>query len=115
MPAHNHSAWTDSAGNHNHSIQCNGWSVGELPSHNHSGSTNWAGEHTHNYNIPLSGSLMELCGGSDSNRTHERFSTVATSNSGNHSHTVIINNTGSNQPHNNLQPYVTCYIWKRVF
>ena len=22
--------------------------------------------------------------------------------------------TGSTQPHNNLQPYVTCYMWKRV-
>lgn len=22
--------------------------------------------------------------------------------------------TGGNQPHNNLQPYITCYMWKRV-
>lgn len=24
------------------------------------------------------------------------------------------NNAGNNQPHNNLQPYITCYIYKRV-
>lgn len=22
--------------------------------------------------------------------------------------------TGGNQPHNNLQPYITCYMWKRI-
>lgn len=25
-----------------------------------------------------------------------------------------IQNTGNSQPHNNLQPYITCYMWKRV-
>lgn len=28
--------------------------------------------------------------------------------------TDAIKNTGGNQPHNNLQPYITCYMWKRV-
>lgn len=28
--------------------------------------------------------------------------------------TDVIKNTGGNQPHNNLQPYITCYMWKRV-
>ena len=23
-------------------------------------------------------------------------------------------NTGRNEPHNNLQPYITCYMWKRT-
>lgn len=38
-----------------------------------------------------------------------------------HSHTVDLptfagnsGDTGGNQPHNNLQPYITCYMWKRV-
>ena len=85
-----------------------------MPSHTHSGSTNWAGGHTHNYHKPLSGNLLEFAGGRDDNRTHERFSTVATSDSGNHSHTLTINNTGNNQSHNNIQPYIAIFIWKRT-
>lgn len=26
----------------------------------------------------------------------------------------LINETGSSVPHNNLQPYITCYMWKRI-
>lgn len=26
----------------------------------------------------------------------------------------LISNIGGNQPHNNLQPYITCYMWKRT-
>lgn len=29
-------------------------------------------------------------------------------------HTHTIGNTGGENAHNNLQPYITCYIWKRV-
>ena len=31
-----------------------------------------------------------------------------------HGHTISINNTGSNQTHNNMQPYLAIYIWKRT-
>ena len=88
--------------------------VGEIPSHTHNATSNSSGGHTHNYHKPLSGSLMELCGGSDSNRTHERFSTVATSNSGTHTHTVSISNTGDSNAHNNMPPYYSCYMWRRT-
>lgn len=27
---------------------------------------------------------------------------------------AMIGGTGGNQPHNNLQPYFTCYIWEKV-
>lgn len=95
--------------------------VGELPTHNHNASTN---------NVNQNGNIGWLQAGKDYS-----FSGVfATSskkqgaNVGNgestgvwncifdstHSHNVTINNTGSNQSHNNLQPYISIYIWKRT-
>ena len=88
--------------------------VGEMPSHTHGASANTTGEHKHgapatgNYNG--GGTGFDDGGGNNPNYTR-----CYTSINGNHSHTITINNTGNNQPHNNLQPYVTCYIWKRVF
>ena len=85
--------------------------VGELPAHNHSGSTNTTGEHTHTFTVTTDES------GNDSNKPtvgYNNAGTYTTSSGGNHSHTVTINNTGSNQAHNNIQPYLAVYMWKRV-
>lgn len=43
----------------------------------------------------------------------------STTNSGQYSYPndvgdITIENTGGSQPHNNLQPYITCYMWKRT-
>ena len=37
-----------------------------------------------------------------------------TSSSGSHSHSVSLNNTGGGVAHNNMQPYLSVYMWKRV-
>lgn len=39
--------------------------------------------------------------------------TAWTDFAGNHSHNVGMNNTGSSQAHNNIQPYIAVYIWQR--
>lgn len=31
-----------------------------------------------------------------------------------HSHVVTVDNTGNSQSHNNMQPYLAVYMWKRV-
>lgn len=33
---------------------------------------------------------------------------------GNAGHTIISPSAGESQAHNNMQPYITCYMWKRV-
>lgn len=87
--------------------------VGEMPSHNHTGSTNTTGNHSHN--TPTTGTYEGNGKGYDpGGGNNPNYTQCFTSEAGSHSHTITIQNTGSSQSHNNMQPYIVCYIWKRV-
>ena len=86
--------------------------VAEMPSHNHVASTNNTGAHTHT--IYRSGDGGGPWTGIAGSKNNEYAGNYTTSSSGAHSHTVTINNTGSSQPHNNLPPYLSVYIWLRT-
>ena len=99
MPSHNHTGTTDSAGLHNHGITDPG--------------------HTHSYfNQPNSVSIINgLDAGADNanvgQTTGSSTTGITINNAGTHVHTFTTNNTGGDQPHNNLQPYLVMnYIIK---
>lgn len=72
--------------------------IAEMPSHAHS-----IGAYT-------------LYHGSDGNTyfwSQQAVVTEITPEYGNYYGTMS-NSTGGSQPHNNLQPYITCYMWKRI-
>lgn len=96
----------DTGGEATHTLTTN-----EMPSHNHSTSTNSAGEHTH-------GITCYRRNGADNGvswfESKEDATTFYTQSSGSHTHTVTVNSTGGGAGHNNMQPYIAVYMWKRT-
>ena len=90
--------------------------VGELPSHGHSASSDTQGNHSHSFygiNTPTQadnpGVGAALHASATGRTQNNRISTA-----GAHGHTIYIGNTGSNQAHNNMQPYIAVFMWKRT-
>ena len=84
---------TGGDGSHSHTIKASSANTGS-----NNGNTSNNGAHTH--------SVSGTTGANSSNTT----------SNGGHTHTTsgTNSNTGGGGSHNNLQPYITCYFWKRV-
>ena len=94
-------------GEHEHQL-----SVGELPAHNHNVTVSTSGDHAHTFTFVKEYDAGGTEPGSASWRSNQ--GTKTTEQAGTHTHTVTIRNTGSNYPHNNLQPYISVYCWRRT-
>lgn len=83
----------------------------EMPAHNHSGTTTDDGLHHHSYFSPKTATVKD---GTTSTLGTLGSVVADTGDTGVHHHSLLMNNTGGDGAHNNLQPYITCYMWKRL-
>lgn len=92
----------------------------EMPAHSHSGSTSMNGDHKHgtwgeNGGNPPFGFYdgnNNHCGSKGSLDWDNAI--YNTSTNGNHNHTFTTDNSGGGTAHNNMSPYLACYIWQRT-
>ena len=91
--------------------------VSESAPHNHTGNATTSGS-THTHAL-----TMRASHGKSGNGGVPRFGdgdiwsdykTQNLSAAGEHSHAITINNSGGGQAHNNMQPYLSVYMWKRI-
>lgn len=89
--------------------------VSNLPSHTHACSISSGSSHTHSrYIAQIASAAYEHGKMPRSDDFGIDNSTITTSSSGNHSHTVEVGSAGSGQAFSVLNPYIVRYVWERI-
>lgn len=87
--------------------------VANIPAHGHTASMSDSGEHTHMVTTYAGDTYSVNKSRVSCTGTEESRGSTTTTSGGRHTHSITINNTGGNQPHNNMPPYyVLSYIMK---
>ena len=110
MPSHNHSGATgiESQG-HTHSF--NGTTGDDYPDHSHSYQILTLGP-SGGYPYQGNSATTSSSTGGASTRHKHNFSGTTGDVSQNHTHSI--SSAGGDQPHNNMPPYITKYVWERT-
>lgn len=117
-------------GEYNHQL-----TVGEMPSHSHDGNTSEGGAHNHNASLAnAAGHTHNLSygpgrqdsgnpgwqaytnsgNGVNTKSAGAHTHTLTMNEAANHKHTLTISTNGGNEEHNNMQPYVSVYVFRRI-
>lgn len=87
--------------------------VANVPAHGHEATVSEAGEHTHTVTTYSGDSYSVNTSRVSCVGTEQSRGSTTTTSGGRHTHSITINNTGGNQPHNNMPPYyVLAFIMK---
>ena len=122
---HSHNVTVDGNGSHRHNVNLSSLRVADAHSHSRG---DWKDptylQEATNYNSGLNNFDGSWNGCMSDAGWHQHSASVGNAgnhqhsasvgNSGSHSHKVTVNNTGGSIAHNILQPYITCYMWRRT-
>lgn len=117
-------------GEYNHQL-----TVGEMPTHSHDGEASEGGAHNHNASLnSAAGHTHNLSygpgrqgsgnpgwqaynnsgDGVNTKSAGAHTHTLTMNEAANHKHTLTISTNGGDKEHNNIQPYVSVYIFRRI-
>lgn len=116
MPSHTHTIASN--GSHSHTQQGTFWTPDGQGKHYHDLAVDWPNEETITYPIKVSnevekGDTAYTIGGEvRSEHNHSITLSGETTINGNHNHTA--SSTGGDARHNNIQPYIVVYRYRRT-